>query len=288
MAGKLDHLKIKTAPECFSTWARNFNQQVDLIGSMEGGPGIDVQVTHSPRAQFLQPLASSHAPKEQPRGKIKFTVRPSALAGLGVGSGGGSNGNATLAVGINGSLVGVSSETHPNAGIFPSRLEVQNVNFRWYSDGSNSVTDLLAGVGKSSMAATGFRTDDNTNFAFVGPNSATWTAPNSIIASIKPDAMKVSSVNGAFTQMTAGTLGVTDGTNGLVVAGTTLQFAIPNSNGFMFQVNATGFTLSNGTNFNNVMSIPWSLLTRNLTIKTIQVCNANVNQSMLVIGSDPF
>lgn len=129
MAGKLDHLKIKTAPACFSTWARNFNQQVDLLASMEGGPGIDVQIAHSPRPQFLQPLAG-HSPREQPRGKIKFTVRPSALNGMGVGGNGSGNANInTVNVNVVGDIGLLYVLAVPNAAItttYPNTIRAGN------------------------------------------------------------------------------------------------------------------------------------------------------------------
>ncbi len=99
--GKLDHLKIKRAPAAFADWAKNFNQQVDLLGSIQGGPGLDVQVAHSPRKTVSVP--GQPKPREQPRGKILFTLRPSAINGIGVGGGSGGNSNTNT---VNVTLVG--------------------------------------------------------------------------------------------------------------------------------------------------------------------------------------
>ncbi len=114
--GKLDHLKIKKAPAAFAGWAKQFNQQVDLLGSIEGGPGIDIQVAHSPRKIISHP--QGHKPKEQPRGKILLTLRPSAVNGLGVSGGGGNTNGVNVNVvtfGFTGAVV--STITVPSASI---------------------------------------------------------------------------------------------------------------------------------------------------------------------------
>ncbi len=117
--GKLDHLKIKSGPACFEPWAKNFNEQVDLLGSIQGGPGIDVQVAHSPRKTVSTPGQSK--PREQPRGKILMTLRPSAINGIGVGGGSGGNGTS-FAVGAAGALVPVVT-TGNTTGNYPTYLQ---------------------------------------------------------------------------------------------------------------------------------------------------------------------
>ncbi len=127
--GKLDHLKIKKAPACFAGWAKQFNQQVDLLGSIQGGPGIDIQIAHSPRKTISGP--PGHKPKEQPRGKILLTLRPSAINGIGVGGITNGNGNSnsninsvnTNAVYTDGSIVSLTVQAaalNPNS--FPTVL----------------------------------------------------------------------------------------------------------------------------------------------------------------------
>lgn len=120
----LDHLKIKKAPKAFAGWARNFNQQVDLLASIQGGPGVQADVAHSPRKVQRGPAGSN--PKEQPRGKIMISLRPSAINGIGVGGGTG-GGNTTQAVGIEGLLLDVLQPTSTNAATtFPNVVRSGN------------------------------------------------------------------------------------------------------------------------------------------------------------------
>jgi hypothetical protein len=140
--GKLDHLKIKKAPAAFAKWAQNFNQQVDLLGSMEGGPGIDVQVAHSPRAQFLQPLAGSGTkPREQPRGRIKFTVRPSALNGIGISGGGGvTNSVNTNVIGSTGTISTISVLAASPSFTYPNVVRAGNGNTNYFMADTTGMT----------------------------------------------------------------------------------------------------------------------------------------------------
>jgi hypothetical protein len=125
--GKLEHLKIKRCPAAFADFARNINQTVDLLASIQSGPGIDVQVASSPRT--IKTPNGKGQPKEQPRGKIMFSIRPSALNGIGVGGTGTGGGNTTQTVGINGLLVDVLQPTSPNAATtYPNILRAGNGN----------------------------------------------------------------------------------------------------------------------------------------------------------------
>jgi len=106
--GKLDHLKIKRVPAAFAGFAKNFNQQVDLLASIQGGPGIDVQVAHSPR-KIVAPPKGQPRPKEQPRGKILFTLRPSAINGIGVSGGAGNSNTVNVNIVTSGSTIATIS-----------------------------------------------------------------------------------------------------------------------------------------------------------------------------------
>ncbi len=140
--GKLDHLKIHKAPACFAEWARNFNHQVDLLASIQGGPGIDVSVAHS-KPKLAPVPAGQHRPREQPRGKILLTLRPSAVSGIGV-SGDASNytppnGTASV-VSASGFLTVIQNVNTVDATTqFPSLLKVGNNSATTYHD-ENSFT----------------------------------------------------------------------------------------------------------------------------------------------------
>ncbi len=168
--GKLDHLKIKKSPACFATFAKNFNQQVDLLASIQGGPGIDVQVAHSPRKTISGP--SQHKPKEQPRGKILLTLRPSAVNGLGVGSGTGGGGNvSTFAVGPEGTLVPILA-TGASPGSYPNYLQtgVTLAPGSWFS-GSSGFGMIGNTNAFSLFVATALVTHNITVREFTGCNS---------------------------------------------------------------------------------------------------------------------
>lgn len=152
MAGKLDHLKIKKAPACFETWARNFNSQVDLLASIQGGPGIDVQIAHSQRA-VVKHAGAGPKPKEQPRGRILLTLRPSAANGLGIGGGGTTNGVQELMIGPNGSLYAINVIGSAVAtGNYPTYLQAGNGAPSTFYAGSGSF-GLLGGVGNATSFA---------------------------------------------------------------------------------------------------------------------------------------
>jgi hypothetical protein len=164
--GKLDHLKIKSCPAAFAPFARNFNQQVDLLGSIHGGPGVDVQIAHSPQKRSPG-TPGQPKPKEQPRGKILFTLRPSAVSGIGVGSGAGGNSNTvnTNCVAADGSLtlLSVPSATlQPNT--FPTRLYVQNGNTFSYFDGDGMQVQFPNSHGVGITPSFGFTVGNAFNY----------------------------------------------------------------------------------------------------------------------------
>lgn len=154
--GKLDALKVKRAPKAFVPTFRKLNRAIELLSSIQGGPGIDVQLAPPMAPRPLSP--GQPRPKEQPRGRIVLSLRPAAVSGLGVGGGGTTNSVNTNAVGVDGSL---SVLTVQSAAIgtnnYPTTLRTNgNSNYGvtnasgWYlvGPGGNSVTIPFANISR--------------------------------------------------------------------------------------------------------------------------------------------
>lgn len=294
MAGKLDHLKIKKAPACFVSWARNFNSQVDLLASIEGGPGIDVKIAHSERS-VVKPAASSHRPKEQPRGKILFTLRPSAVNGVGVGGGGGFVPTDTRpVVGSDGLLIEVLvPNTIPTPNVYPSQLQVgTNAGAHWvatisgaeFISGAVSTVQNANGFGvtdtatQTEMRVDAFRAIDASNISELTPYALTITdgadtvSANSNAISVTDgateacvlvDAVRVLN-NGVFSEMRPNAVAMTDGGN-------------------FWTVNSSGFAMTDGT---NAVAIPFASILRNMGIREFTGCNSGSPANYLTIASD--
>lgn len=81
--GKLDPLKVKRAPKAFVQTFRKLNRAIELLASIQGGPGIDVKLAPPVAPRPVSP--GQPKPREQPRGRIVLSLRPAAVAGLGIG-----------------------------------------------------------------------------------------------------------------------------------------------------------------------------------------------------------
>ncbi len=264
--GKLDHLKIKKAPACFAGWAKNFNQHVDLVAGMEGGPGVDVQVAHSPRKLAPSPHGQPR-PKEQPRGKILLTLRPSAISGIGVGGGAGGNTNGVTvnAVGYDGLLVGVIAGNAvasnypillrvgggPGFSFFDENsftnfdadgnvLEAKALRIRQASNVTNYLLDSELGIG--------FTANDFTNSSVVGSESI-----------VTGDGTNTSTSARLGFSSTDGTNTANIGFDGLSIATATKAFSVPRAN-----------------------------ITHNIGVMTFVGCNSGNAANYLVIASEFF
>lgn len=162
--GKLDHLKIKRAPAAFAAFARKHNQHVDLLASMQGGPGIDIQIANSARARLAGPRQPQ--PPAQPRGRIMLTLRPSAIVAIG-GGGGGSNSNASNWTGLNvnvvstnGTLIGVA-QTGNATNSYPTLLRVGNNSNAYAEHSQSGYTAINNGTTVQLLATTGMKVSNN-------------------------------------------------------------------------------------------------------------------------------
>lgn len=78
---KLDHLKVKNCPKAFEQFAEQHNQLVDLIATLEGAWGIDVQIAHTPKDK-ISTSPNGKGVKSKPRGKILISGLSQALSQL--------------------------------------------------------------------------------------------------------------------------------------------------------------------------------------------------------------
>ncbi|HEX2656139.1 MAG TPA: hypothetical protein VHN11_21155 [Xanthobacteraceae bacterium] len=161
--GKLDHLKIKRCPAAFAPFARNFNDQVDLLASIQGGPGVDVQIASSPRKISGKP--NEPKPKEQPRGKILFTMRPSALNGIGVsGNSSGGSGNVNV-VTSDGTLALIDGINVTGSSAYPDSLQAGTFYATVTTGGVFRAVQLAVSNGASGLVVTADGTGLRVNYA---------------------------------------------------------------------------------------------------------------------------
>ena len=125
----LNHLKIGASPAAFAPFAAKHNALVDLIASLEGSLGLDVQIASSPPPLKVGSKGGVPNGGNWPKGKIKLSFNPTAVAG-GVGGGAGGGGsvgpNGTVqVVGINGLLVPAVEANANYTGLYPTVLGVQ-------------------------------------------------------------------------------------------------------------------------------------------------------------------
>lgn len=115
--GKLDNLKIGQIPKAFLPFAQRHNALVAQLERMQGGSGIDIQVSEV---------------------KTVVSLRPTAIQSIGQatsGSGSNINGNTTLVVGPVGTLIEVYTTGNTN-GNYATTIGTDGVNrFRANSTG---------------------------------------------------------------------------------------------------------------------------------------------------------
>ena len=134
--GKLDNLKIASVPKAFLPFAQKHNMTVRLLELLQGGSGVDVQVSEN---------------------RSIISLRPTAIQAIGQagGSGGNVNGSPTLVVGPTGSFVSVYGTGSTNAN-YPTTLRTDGANF-WIANssgfaivnGGNAVSIPYANVARS-------------------------------------------------------------------------------------------------------------------------------------------
>jgi hypothetical protein len=139
----LSHLKIKKAPKALASFAAEHNALVDLIASIEGQLGINVNVASSPRKRISFPVGMK-APKQQPRGKILITGNPTAL--FAYGAGGSSNGTGEVHLNANGYQVDVDTSNYVRVTNSTQYVGLDPVNGLAVVRGGNSVTIPFAGI----------------------------------------------------------------------------------------------------------------------------------------------
>lgn len=289
--GKLDHLKIRRAPAAFSGWAEQFNQQVDLLGSIQGGPGIDVQIAHSARNAST---SGSHKPNEQPRGKILFSLRPTAIQGIGLlGAGQGGNSNTNYVnVNVVSSAGTIATLSVPGASlsfVYPNSL---------YAQIGNSIAGIL-GYGAVQVAngvRTGiFSADDGLYYTKgIGAN----TSIDTIGVAVSNGSIQV--LDGVTPKSIMDRNGVGVNISGVAVNmnSTGVWVAKATNYGYVRDVsfggvygsrtvfaNPTGLFIFDGT---NAVTIDFGLILRNMDIREIDVCNNGNAAKMLIIGSAPY
>ena len=152
-------LKIHSAPLALKHFAEQHNALVDLISSMEGALGLDVQITHRPKPLAHAKSRQKSKVKDNVRGKILLTLNPTALQGVQQpASGGGTtselhfNDGATK-IDVDGTVQGIKSELV----LFPGNYGLLN---------TDQVYIVNTGVGNAYLSASGLFIAKNGGLTF--------------------------------------------------------------------------------------------------------------------------